>query len=145
MTKHYKQSDFVLMKSFALFYGQVNRLYDVFFTSSTQAVFVASRIEVSGHVPAELGPCPLARSAFQLLQGNVCLCKTWPTSRGIDQAQHGLFSNCGCIQRTSIWVPGGAILLFGLFRMSMLFGKNGCDKVRRFYFLDTFAFRYLCF
>ena len=63
MTKHYKYSDFVLMKSFASFYGQVNRLYDVFFTSSTQAVFIASRIEVNGLVPAEAGPCPLAKSA----------------------------------------------------------------------------------
>ena len=140
MTKHYKQSDFVVVKSFALFYGQVNRLYDVFFTSSTQAVFIASRIEVNGHVPAESGPCPLARSASQVLQGNVCLCKTWLTSRRIDQAQHGLFSNRGCIQRTSIWVPGGAISHFSFFRIRMLFGKNGYDKVRRFYFLETFSF-----
>ena len=145
MTKHYKQSDFVLRKSFALFYGQVNRLYDVFFISSIEAVFIASRIEENGLVPAESGPCPLAQSSSQLLQGNVCLRKTCPTSRRMDQAQYGLFSNRGCIQRTSVWVPGGAISHFGLFRIRMLLGKNGYNKLRRYIFLDSFASRYLCF
>ena len=56
----------------------------------------------------------------------------------MDQAQHGLFSNRGCIQRTSIWVPGGAISHFGLFRIRMLLGRNGYDKVRRFYFFRHF-------
>ena len=67
-----------------------------------------------------------------------CLCKTLPTSRRMDQAQHGLFSNRGCIQRTSIWVLGGAISHFGLFRIRMLFRKNGYDKARRFYFFRHF-------
>ena len=59
----------------------------------------------------------------------------------VEWTRHSMdFSNCGCIQRTSIWVPGGAISHFGLFRIRMLFGKNGYDKVRRFYFLDTFSF-----
>ena len=103
-------------------------------TYSTQAAFIASRVEVNGFVSAESGPSPLARSASQLLQGNVCLCRTWSTSCRMDQAQYGLFSNRGCIQRTSIWVSGGAISHFGLFRIRMLLGKNGYDKVRRFYF-----------
>ena len=94
--------------------------------------------QVNGSVPAELGSCPLARSASQLLQGNVCLCKTWSTSCRMDQAQQGLFSNRDCIQRTSIWVPVGAISHFGLFRIRILLGKNGYDKIRRFYFFRHF-------
>ena len=69
-----------------------------------------SRIEVNGHVPAESGPCP------------------WPEVHR------------GCIQRTSIWVPGGAISHFGHFRIRMLLGKNGHDKVRRFYFFVKHLF-----
>ena len=55
MTKHCNYSEIVLTKSFAFSYGQVNELYDVF--------FLAPQIAVNGHVPAESGPCPLARSA----------------------------------------------------------------------------------
>ena len=94
------------------------------------STFIASRIEVNGLVPAESGLCSLARSVLYLLQGNVCLRKTWLTSRRMYQAQHGLFSNLRRIQRTLIWVPGGAISHFGLFRIRMFFGKNGHDKVR---------------
>ena len=148
MAKHYKQSDFVLMKSFASFYGQVNkalrRIFHRLVNLLATLLYTSSIYSISNRDKwvclSRIGPCPLARSASQLLHGNVCLCKPWPTSRRMDQAQYGLFSNRGCIQRTSIWVPGGAISHFGLFRIRMLFGKNGYDKVRRFYFLGTFSF-----
>ena len=143
MTKHYKQSHFVLMKSFASLYGQVNKdltcishslvglLATLPYTSSFHSISNRGKWTCSSRI----GALPeVARSASQLLQGNVCLGKISPTSRRIEQAQHGLFSNRGCIQRTSIWVPGGAFANFGIFRIRMLFGKNGYDKVRRFYF-----------
>ena len=44
ITKHYKWSDFLLMKSFASFYRQVNK--------ALRCIFIASQIEVNGHVPA---------------------------------------------------------------------------------------------
>ena len=52
----------------------------------------------------------------------VHMCKSWPTSRRMDQAHCGPFSNRGCSYRTSIWVPGEAILQFGLSGIGKCYG-----------------------
>ena len=148
MTKHQKQNDSVLMKSFALLCEQVIKalrcishwLLSLLATLLYTCIIYSISNRGKWLCLSQIGALPPARSASQLLQENVCLCKTWPTSRRMDQAQHGLFSNRGCIQRTSIWVPGGAISHFDLFRIRMLLRKNAYDKIRRFYFLDTFLF-----
>ena len=113
------------MKSFASFYGQLNK---------------ALRC-ISNRLVSPLATLPYTSSFHSISNRGKWACSSRiGASHRMDQAQHGLFSNRGCIQRTSIWVPGGAISHFGLFRIRILFGKNEYDKVRRFYFLDTFSF-----
>ena len=54
----------------------------------------------------------------------------------VEWTRHNMDSSqiVAAYKRTSTWVPGGAISHFGLFKIRMLLGKNGYDKVRRFYF-----------
>ena len=134
----------MLIKSLGPFYGQVSKalriishwLVSLLVTTKFARWLVqhwstkilptqAHRIEVNGLVPAKLWPSPLAGVHRSDRTGMfVRLYKTWPTSRWMDQAQYGPFSNRSRLQRTSSWVPGGAISHFGLFIIRMLFGEK---------------------
>ena len=48
--------------------------------------FMASRIEVNGFVSAKIGALPPGQKCIVAVSWECSLCKTWPTSRRMDQA-----------------------------------------------------------
>ena len=107
--------------------------------------FMASRIEVNGFVSAKSGPCLLARSASQLSHGNV-LCAR-PGLHLVEWTRHSM--DCSQIMagynacQSGSQVEPSRILVSLEFECFMK--TNGNDKIRRYYFLDSFASRYLFF
>ena len=104
----------------------------------TQVISVTSRIEVNGLILAESGPYPPPPSPRPEVHRScrkgtsVRLSKSWPTSSRMDLAQHGPFSNRSWLQRTLIWVLGGAISQFGHSGIRMFLGVMAVTRVTRF-------------
>ena len=127
------------MKSLALFCRSKRMLL------YTQTVFIASRIEVNGFVSAELVPCPwpeVHRSCCMRI--SVCV---RPGLRPVEWTRHSM--DCSQIVAAYNARQSGYQVELSRISVSLKFEcfleTNGYDKVRRYYFLDSFASRYLSF